>query len=67
MSSFPGSARPHLELQMDWGHEGVDRDLIEIAHHMFFWEEKLCSHLKLAAVDIHDIKAIHPNNPELQS
>lgn len=66
MSSLPASARPHLELQLDWGHEGVDRDLIEIAHHMLDWEEKLCPLLGLSAVDCHDIKAIHLSNPELQ-
>jgi hypothetical protein len=33
---------------------------------MLDWEEKLCAHLGLTAVDAHDIKAKHPNNPELQ-
>ena len=64
--SLSPAARPNLELLLDWGHDGVDRDLIEIAHHMLHWEEKLCSHLGLTAVDIHDIKAIHHNKPELQ-
>ena len=59
-SSLPASALPHLEQQLDWN------DLIEIAHHMLDWEEKLCTHLGLTAVDIHDIKAKHQNNPELQ-
>ena len=56
-SSLPASALPHLEQQLDWN------DLIEIAHRMLDWEEKL---LGLTAVDIHDIKARHQNNPELQ-
>jgi hypothetical protein len=51
---------------LDWDHDGVDRDLNGIAHHMLDWEEKLCTHLGLTAVDTHDIKAKHPNNPELQ-
>ena len=59
-SSLPAGALPHLEQQLDWN------DLIEIAHHMLDWEEKLCTHLRLTAVDIHDIKAKHQNNPELQ-
>ena len=59
-SSLPASALPHLGQQLDWN------DLIEIAHHMLDWEEKLCTHLGLTAVDIHDIKAKRQNNPELQ-
>ena len=43
-SSLPASALPHLEQQLDWN------DLIEIAHHMLDWEEKLCTHLGLTAV-----------------
>ena len=66
VSSLPVGARPHLELQLDWGNEGVDKDLIEIAYHMLDWEEKLCSHMGLTEVDVHDIKAIHRDNPELQ-
>ena len=59
-SSLPASALPHLEQQLDWN------DLIEIAHHMLDWEEKLCTYLGLTAVDIHDIKANHPSNSKLQ-
>jgi hypothetical protein len=61
VSSLPASALPHLDQQLDWDHEGVDRDLIGIAHHMLDWEEKLCAHLGLTAVEVHDIKAKHPN------
>lgn len=60
VSSLPANSRPHLEQQLDWGH------LIKIAHHMLDWEEKLCSYLGLTEEDIHDVKAIHSNNPELQ-
>ena len=66
MWSLPASARPLLEQQLDCDNEGVDKDLIEIAHHMLDWEEKLCSHLGLTLVDVHDIREIHPRNPELQ-
>ena len=66
MWSLPASARPLLEQQLDWDHQGVDKDLIEIAHHMLGWEEKLCSHLGLTEVDVHDIEKIHSGNPELQ-
>ena len=66
VSSLPISACPHLEHQLDWDHKGVDRDLNEIALHMLGWEEKLCAHLGLTAVDIYDIKAIHASNPALQ-
>ena len=55
LSSLPACARPHLELQLDWGHEGVDKDLSEIADHMLDWEEKLSTHLGLTTTDIHDI------------
>ena len=47
VSSLPASARPHLEPQLDWGHEGVEKDLSEIADHMLHWEEKLSTHLEL--------------------
>ena len=60
MSSLPASARPHLELQLDWV------ALCEIAHHMLDWEERLCTHLGLTEVDIHDIKAMPIGNPSLQ-
>ena len=61
MSSLVASANVHplLEQQLDWDHEGVDKDLI----HMLNWEEKLCSHLGLTEVDRHDI---YPGKPELQ-
>ena len=68
MSSLVASANacPLLEQLLDWDHEGVDKDLIEIAHHMLNWEEKLCSHLGLTEVDKHDIKEIYTGKPELQ-
>ena len=64
--SLPASARPLLEQQLDWDHEGVDKDLTEIAHHMLDWEEKFCSHLGLTGVDVHDIKELYSGKPELQ-
>lgn len=66
VSSLPTSARPHLEQPLDWDHQGVDKDLIEIAQYMLDWEEKLCGHLGLTAVEISDIKNSHCNNPQLQ-
>ena len=60
METLPASARPHLELKLDWV------DLCEIAHHMLDWEERLCTHLGLTEVDVHDIKAMHFGNPPLQ-
>ena len=55
METLPASARPHLELQLDWGHGGVEIDLCEIAHVMLDWEVKLSTHLGLTEVDVHDI------------
>ncbi len=55
VSSLPACARPHLELQLDWGHDGVETDLYAIADHMIKWEEKLASPLGLTDVDIYDI------------
>ncbi len=66
MSTLPESVHPHLEMQLDWDHEGVDSDLNEIAHVMLDWEGRLSAHLGLTDVDIHDIKEIHPNKPSLQ-
>ena len=66
VSSLPASARPHLELQLDWGHEGVDKDLSEIADHMLHWDGKLSTFLKLTATNVHDIKIIHRDRPSLQ-
>ena len=65
-TALPASIRPHLEKLLDWDHDGIDTDLNEIAQHMLDWDEKLSSHLGLTAVDVHDIKAMHRNNPELQ-
>jgi hypothetical protein len=55
VSSIPACARPHLELQLDWDHEGVETDLCEIADHMSKWEEKLSAPLGLTRVEIDDI------------
>ena len=63
--SMPVAARPHLEQKLDWGHEGVEKDLMEIAHHIVDWEASLSSHLGLTHVDIHDITE-GSNNLELQ-
>ena len=66
VSSLPPPARPHLELQLDSGHDGVEMDLHQIAEHMLEWEEKLSAHLGLTPVDISDTKDIYPFKPELQ-
>ena len=66
METLPASARPNLELQLDWGHGGMETDLCEIADHMLDWEERLWTHLGLTEVDVHDIKAMHFGNPLLQ-
>lgn len=66
MSSLPPPARPHLEYILDWGHDGVQRDLCEIADHMLDWEEKLSTHLGLADIDISDIKEENFKKPKLQ-
>ena len=55
ISSLPACARPHLELQLDYGHEGVNKDLSEIAYHMLGWDNKLSAYLGLTDIDIHDI------------
>ncbi len=60
MFSLPPGAHPHLELQLNRGHEGVESDLYEIAEHMLRWEEMLSAPLGLTEVDVHDItKGIH--------
>lgn len=64
--SLPACARPHLEWQLDWGHDGVDQDLHQIAHYMIDWEEALIAHLQLTEVDRSDIKDTYPGKPLLQ-
>ena len=66
VETLPPSARPHLELQLDWGHGDVEKDLSEIANHMLDWEEKLATHLELTPIDIHDIKEANFSKPILQ-
>jgi len=66
LSSLPPAARPHLELQLDSGHGGVEKDLCQIADHMLDWEEKLSTHLGLTPVDISDVKDMHPLKPVFQ-
>ncbi len=56
VSFLPAGARCHLELELDGGSEGRELDLIEIAHHMLHWEEKLCAHLGLT-----DVMTLEPN------
>ena len=65
-TSLPAGAISHLDQVLDRSNDGVERDLIEIAHHMLDWEEKLCSPLGLTEVDVRDIKEIYSGNPELQ-
>ena len=66
VSSLPPPARPHLELQLDSDHDGVEMDLHQIAEHMLKWEEKLSAHLGLTPADIDNIKERNPFKPELQ-
>ena len=66
ISSLPGPARPHLELELDWGNHGVEKDLAEIADHMSDWEKRLSTHLGLTYIEISDIKKIHLIEPALQ-
>ena len=61
----PGTC-PHLELQLDAGHGGVEKDLCEIAQVMFGWEGKLATRLELTATNVSDIKDMYPNKPDLQ-
>ena len=65
VSFLPASARPHLELQLDFGHGGVEKDLYEIASHMLNWEE-ISALLGLTVTDISDTKDMYPNKPALQ-
>ena len=66
VSSLPPLARPHLKLQLDSDHDGVEMDLHQIAEHMLEWEEKLSAHLGLTPVDISDTKGKYPFQHELQ-
>ena len=66
VSSLPPPARPHLELQLDSGYDGVEKDLHQIADNMLKWEEKLSAHLGLTPADIDNIKERNPFKPELQ-
>lgn len=66
VSSLPANALPHLELQLDHDHAGVDTDLCEIADVMLNWDEGLHTHLGLTRVKVHDIKVKYPWDPKLQ-
>ena len=66
MSSLLAGVQRYLDEVLDWDQKGVDKDLVEIAHHMLGWEEQLSALLGLTQVDIHDIKEIHFKQPELQ-
>ncbi len=65
MLSLPVDVYHYLERQLDWNHNGVDKDLSEIADHMLDWEE-LSIHLELTDIDIHDVKALYLSSPSLQ-
>ena len=66
VESLPPSAHPYLELELDWDHCDLEKDLREIAHYMLDWEEKLATYLELTRVDIHDIKETYTSKPVLQ-
>ena len=66
ISSLPAGVRRYLDEVLDWDQKGVDKDLMEIAHHMLGWEEQLSALLGLTQVDMHDINRIYSNQPELQ-
>ena len=65
VSSLPSSARPYLVRELDWDHEGMDRDLNEISYYLVDWEVKLTTHLELTAIDIAHIKYVY-QRPILQ-
>ena len=65
VSSLPAHARPHLELILDHSHEGVEKDLYEIAKHMLNWEE-MSSYLELTAGDVSDTRNRYPEKPSQQ-
>ena len=50
---------------MDWGHEGVEKDLTKIAEHLIDWAE-VASYLELTPTDIHDIREKYQDKPPLQ-
>ena len=66
VSTLPASARPFLEKELDWDHNGVNLDLNEIALHMIYWEENVSALLELTEVDLHDIREMHPYKPVQQ-
>ena len=65
--SLPACALPYLEKELDWDHEGVDKDLSEIADHMLEWEERLSTSMALTEVEISDIVMVkYHKRPVLQ-
>lgn len=45
-----------MDLELDSGNSGTEKDLEEIAHQMLDWEVKLSAHLGLTEVNLADIK-----------
>ena len=65
LSGVPDSHLRHVDQELDWDNEGVDRDLNSIADSMLEWETNLTSAFNLTQVDIHDIK-VTESSPVLQ-
>lgn len=66
MATLPASAHPHLKQKLDYDHNGVDTDLIEIANYMVDWEVKLSAPFELTEEDVKDIKHEYKDKPALQ-
>ena len=67
LSWLPKAAHPFLEKELDWDHDGIDKDLIIISESMGIdWEVTLAVPLEFTQPEIDDLKEQHKyQNPVL--
>ena len=67
VESIPKEYRYVLDKMLDFDHDGVQRDLGEIADAMDEWEGKIAEELRLTNVETQRIKDKHPRRLDLQT
>ena len=56
-----------MDVTLDFGNEGVPKDLGRIAETMYEWEGRVADNLNLTVADVAAIKVKHPDDLKLQA
>lgn len=66
VASIPADNRPELEKKVDYQHNGVDKDLSDIAAVLLNWEG-IVPHLNLTEIDVEDVSHYKPEQQRYAS